>query len=237
MDSLETRAHGRGLMGRVGERMRFLWAAKMIFTIVGMTAFFVVYFILLNHPRSPVTLMPPISIDRMIGFGPWALPLYVSLWLYVPLAPSLLNDRTEIASYALAALLLSAVGFGVFILWPTAVPKPDVDWSAHPSVSYLKAVDASGNAFPSLHVAFAVFTAIWFGRLLRDAGAGGLVRALNWTWCVGIVYSTLALRQHVALDALAGAILGATVALLNLGILAALRGARSQAPALPRPGG
>jgi len=203
--------------------MRILWVPKMIGTTVGMTAFFIVYFVLLNHPRSPITVIPPIFVDRMIGLEPWALPLYVSLWVYVPLAPSLLGGRRELLSYGLAAAALSIAGFGIFILWPTVVPKPDIDWKMYPSLSYLKAVDASGNAFPSLHVAFAVFTAIWFSRLLRGLGAGRPVRALNWLWCAGIIYSTLAIRQHVALDAVAGALLGGAVAAVQLRCLGALR--------------
>ena len=59
---------------------------------------------------------------------------------------------------------------------------------------------------------FAVFSAFWFERLLRQMGAGRLVRAFNWLWCLGILYSTVATRQHVALDVLAGAGLGALVA-------------------------
>jgi membrane-associated phospholipid phosphatase len=68
-------------------------------------------------------------------------------------------------------------------------------------------------------VAFAVFTAVWFERLLRQMGAGRLVRALNWLWCLGILYSTVAIRQHVWLDVLAGAVLGATVAVVHLRLL------------------
>ena len=179
--------------------------------------------LLLNHTRSPVTTIPQIFLDRLIPFQPWALALYVSLWIYVPLAPALITERRELLSYGWATGALSAAGFAVFILWPTTIPKPDIDWSQHPSVSYLKAVDASGNAFPSLHVAFAVFTAIWFVRLLREMGAGPVARAVNWLWCLGIIYSTLATRQHVALDALAGAALGAVFAVLHVRILGALR--------------
>jgi membrane-associated phospholipid phosphatase len=94
-----------------------------------------------------------------------------------------------------------------------------MDWSQHPAFAFLKTIDASGNACPSLHVAFAVFTAIWFRHLLREMGAGRFVRALNWLWCLGILYSTMAIRQHVALDVLAGAALGAIVAALHLRIL------------------
>jgi membrane-associated phospholipid phosphatase len=66
-----------------------------------------------------------------------------------------------------------------------------------------------------MHAAFAVFTAIGFERILRQMGAGRLVRALNWLWCLGILYSTIAVRQHVSLDILAGAVLGAAVAVAH----------------------
>ena len=195
------------------------WVAKMAGTAVAMTAFFFVYFWRLRHARGPGTTVPRIWIDRAIPFQPGALPLYVSLWVYVSLAPALLVSRRALAAYAAAAAVLSVAGFAVFILWPTTVPAPETDAPLAPSVAYLKVIDASGNAFPSLHVAFAVFTALWLGRLLRETGAAGGVRALNWLWCAGIVYSTIAIRQHVALDALAGAALGAAVAAAHLRIM------------------
>jgi membrane-associated phospholipid phosphatase len=217
-------------MGRAGRRIASHWVAKMVGTTVAMSAFFVLYFWLLRHARGPVTTVPRIWLDRMIPFQPGALPLYASLWVYVSLAPSLLVSRRALAAYAAAAVVLSVAGFGVFILWPTTVPPPEVDPSLVPSLSYLKVVDASGNAFPSLHVAFAVFTALWLGRILREMGAGGLVRAVNGLWCLGIVYSTVAIRQHVVLDALAGAALGAAVAAAHLRLT---RGWNPAASAIP----
>jgi membrane-associated phospholipid phosphatase len=196
----------------LGLRLRTRWLAKLTGVTAGMTAFFVVYFRLLNHPLFPVTVMPAIAIDRLVGFRPEALPLYLSLWLYVPLAPALLKTRRELVAYAAAAVALSAIGFAVFLVWPTAVPRPAIDWSRHPAFAFLKTVDASGNACPSLHAAFAVFTAIWLDRPLRALGAGVPVRMLSGLWCLGIVASTVATRQHVALDALAGMALGAVVA-------------------------
>jgi membrane-associated phospholipid phosphatase len=222
MDSPVLRPPGVDWLRLAGSRLRAHWATKMIGTMLEMAAFFVVYFWLLNHTRLPVTTIPRIFIDRAIPFQPWAVAFYVSLWIYVPLAPALIASRHELLSYGWATAAMSAIGFGIFILWPTAVPAPDVDASQHSSLAYLKAVDASGNAFPSLHVAFAVFTAIWFARLLREMGAGRPARALNWLWCAGIIYSTLAIRQHVALDAIAGAVLGALVAAAHMRALTAL---------------
>jgi membrane-associated phospholipid phosphatase len=208
-----------GWLHQAGARVRTWWLAKMLGTTLGMTAFFVVYFQLLRHPLYPVTTVPLTAVDRLVGFRPEALPLYFSLWFYVSLAPALLIDRRELVSYGLAAVGLSVIGLGIFFFWPTAVPRPEVDWAQHPAFAFLKSVDASGNACPSLHVAFAVFTAVWFERLWRQMGAGRIVRALNWLWCLGILYSTIAIRQHVFLDVLAGAALGAIVAVVHLRLL------------------
>lgn len=205
-----------GWVRLVGARLLVWWPVKLIGTTVGMTVFFLAYFWVLQHPLFPVTVMPLTGIDRWIAFRPEALPLYLSLWFYVTLGPALLIVRRELLSYGLAWVALSAAGLGIFLLWPTAVPRPEMDWSQHPSFAFLQSVDASGNACPSLHVAFAVFTAVWFARLLPQLGAGYFARAFNWLWCLGIVYSTIATRQHVFLDALAGAGLGLGVAGVHL---------------------
>ena len=204
----------------------------MIGTTVGMTVFFVVYFWVLRNPLYPLTTMPLTAVDRLIGFRPESLPLYCSFWFYVSLAPALLIDRRELISYGVAAIGLSVIGLGIFLVWPTILPRCDIDWSQHRSFAFLKSVDASGNACPSLHVAFSVFTAVWFERLLRQMGAGSLVRAFNWLWCLGILYSTVATRQHVSLDVLAGSALGLGVAAAHLWLLAVIPYPRPQrAPA------
>jgi len=205
-----------GWLAAASLRFRVWWPAKMIGTTAGMTLFFVAYFWVLNNPLFPVTTMPLTAIDRAIAFRPESIALYFSLWFYVSLAPALIVDRRELFSYGVAAAGLSFVGLAIFILWPTAVPRPDVDWSQYSSFAFLHSVDASGNACPSLHVSFAVFSALWFARLLRQMGAGKIACGLNWLWCLGILYSTIATRQHVALDVVAGSVLGAIAATLHL---------------------
>jgi len=218
-EALDTRPSGLAWFHQIGPRLVTLWQAKMLGITLGMIAFFCVYFLLLRHPLYPYTVVPLTPVDRWVDFRPEALPLYLSLWLYLSLAPALLIDRRELASYGLAAVGLSAVGLSIFLFLPTAVPPSGIDWSRHPAFAFLKAADASGNACPSLHVAFAVFTAIWLERLWRQMGAGRLIRWLNWLWCLGILYSTIAIRQHVFLDVLAGAALGVAVAGAHLRLL------------------
>jgi membrane-associated phospholipid phosphatase len=53
-------------------------------------------------------------------------------------------------------------------------------------------------------------------------------RILNGLWCLAIIYSTLATKQHVALDAAAGAVLGLVVAVPHLYLLRGWRGLRRE---------
>ncbi|MGH8278848.1 MAG: phosphatase PAP2 family protein [Gammaproteobacteria bacterium] len=205
-----------GWMQQAAMRCKRYWLFKMPGTMVGMALFFVVYFWLLRHPQFPVTIMPLTGLDRLIGFQPWSIGLYASLWIYISLVPMLLEPRRELAPYLSAVTVLSLAGFVIFFFWPTAVPRPDIDWARYPSVAFLKSVDASGNACPSLHVAFSVLTCVWLHRWLRQVRAPAFLGFINLAWCLAIIYSTLATKQHVALDVAAGAALGSAVAVPHL---------------------
>lgn len=195
--------------------IRHFWL-KALGTPAFMVAFFVAYFAILRHPPSAPTLIPLTALDRWIGFHPAALIPYASLWFYVILPTALMIKVRELIDYVAGAAALSVAGLAVFYFWPTATPAPDINWAAYPSIQFLKSMDATGNACPSLHVAFSVFTAIWLGRMLRRIGASPLVHAVNVLWAVAILYSTLATRQHVAIDLFAGALLGGLAGWINL---------------------
>lgn len=189
---------------------------KSIGTTLFISLFFGAYFHLLKQPAYVPTVMPLTLLDRLVGFQPQALPMYLSLWVYVSLPPALLATRRELYGYGLAMAGTCLAGLTVFYFWPTAIPAADIDWAQYPDVAFLKSMDASGNACPSLHVATAVFSGIWLHHLLRAFGAPLWILILNWAWCTGIVYSALATRQHVAVDVLAGLALGVLAACLSL---------------------
>jgi len=192
-----------------------LWL-KAIGTPVFIALFFWAYLYLLKHPAYPLTVMPFTALDQWIGFQPMAIPLYVSLWVYVSLPPALLGSRRELFDYAAAMTVTCLVGLLIFYFWPTAVPPAGIDWALYPGMDALKSLDAGGNACPSLHVATAAFSGIWFHFVLRRFTAPRWVLGLNWVWCGGIVYSTIATRQHVVVDVLAGLVLGILLAYLAL---------------------
>jgi membrane-associated phospholipid phosphatase len=180
-----------------------------------MWVFFVAYFALLRHPNGAVTTMPMTALDRWIGFQPWALPFYLSLWVYVSLPAALMSSRREIVGFGVRIGALCLIGLGVFYVWPTKMPAYPIDWAQHPGFAVLRGVDASGNACPSLHVATAVFAAFWLNWMAPGLGFGARFRRINILWCAAIVFSTMAVKQHVVVDVLAGAALGASVAWLT----------------------
>lgn len=189
---------------------------KSIGIPVFIAVFFAAYFHVLNNPAYPVTVMPVTVLDRLIGFEPMALSLYVSLWVYVSLPPAFLASRRELGIYSLAMTGTCLTGLLIFYFWPTTVPPADIDWSLYPGVDFLKNMDAAGNACPSLHVATAAFSGFWLHHLLRRFSAPAWACLANALWCLGIVYSTVATRQHVAVDMGAGLLLGAATAWLSL---------------------
>jgi peptidoglycan/xylan/chitin deacetylase (PgdA/CDA1 family) len=198
-------------------RSRFVahWRLKGVVIPLFVTGFFAAYFQLLRYPVFPITVMPLHGVDRLIAFHPAAMLPYASLWLYVFLAPAFLRGRRELLGYAGAATALALIGLGIFFLWPTEIPRFEFDAARHPLFAFLQTVDAAGNACPSLHVAFAVFTAVWLERIGREVQAPAVMSACNALWCAAIVYSTLATKQHVFADVIAGVTLGAAVALLD----------------------
>jgi len=197
--------------------------------------FFVGYFHLLRHPAEPPLVMPLTVLDHAIGFQAWAVVPYVSLWLYVGIAPGLLARLAELLAYALWASAMCVVGLACYYFWPSAVPDDlrTVGADGQPLIGLLRGIDAAGNACPSLHVAGALFSALWIGQLLREVRAPAIPRALNAIWALAIVYSTLATKQHVAIDVLAGAAL----ALLFAAPSIALRRRRIDRRATARPTG
>lgn len=195
-----------GLVPEVLARMRACFWLKTVGFTAYMWVFFVGYFHLLRHPSVPVTVMPLSVVDHWIDFQPWALWPYLSLWFYVAVPPSLIGTSRELVRYGVWIAALLASGLLCFAWWPTAVPHLPVA-TEHAGFALLRGVDAAGNACPSLHVAAALFSALWLHRILGEAGAPAWMRAVNLLWVAAIVWSTLAVKQHVWWDVVAGAAL------------------------------
>jgi PAP2 superfamily len=196
-------------------RVRTNHLMKSVGTTTFMTVFFIIYFHLMQNPRTAVTVMPVTVIDELITFQAWALIPYLTLWLYVSLPPALILPRRELIGYGWWVGVLCIVGLVCFYVWPTTVTLPIALWSKHSSFAMLAGAGTAANACPSMHVAAAIFSAVWLHFLLREISAPKLVLAVNWLWFLAITYSTLAIKQHVFIDAITGLALGLVFALAS----------------------
>jgi membrane-associated phospholipid phosphatase len=158
--------------------------------------------------------MPLTWLDTAIPMQAWAWVPYLSLWFYICLSPALMPRVRQLLYCGLAVGSVCLLGLLCFYLWPTAVPP--IERPPGTGLALLEGMDAAGNACPSLHAAIAVYSALWLHAQLRGLGAGRGWLAASWSWCLLIVYSTLATKQHVLLDVLAGAVLGLAVAAVSL---------------------
>lgn len=190
-------------------RMRHHWVLKSLGITAFMWVFFALYFHLLRHPRLAVLVMPLTALDRALPFQPAAFAAYASLWVYVGFPVGLMLSLREMLRYGAWMGSLCGVGLLCFYFVPTAVPPFDLTGVdlGHSGMALLQGVDAAGNACPSLHVATATFTAVWVHRLLQLTGARPGWFVANALWAALIVYSTLAIKQHVVIDVVAGAVL------------------------------
>lgn len=197
-------------LARLRARIRTLSWLKASGNALFLIVFFYLYLYIQRHPLFAVTQIPATPIDEWIGFHPEALGLYLSLWVYTALPVALQPDRGALIRFGCHIGLMCMVGLAIFLLWPTSVSDA-VGQRAGTGGAFdaMYRVDTNGNACPSLHVAAALFSQIWLRAQLREVGAPRGLRWASTLWCVGIIFSTLAIKQHLLLDVLAGALLGA----------------------------
>ncbi|MDA8129512.1 MAG: phosphatase PAP2 family protein [Betaproteobacteria bacterium] len=200
---------------QVAGRVVYMWPLKAAGTMSFMVLFFWGYFTVLHNPLTPPRVMPVTWLDTWIGFSPSAFPAYVSLWVYVSLPPALLGNLRSLLGFGRWMGWLCLFCLAIFWLFPTSTPLFPIDWKAYPEFAVIKGMDAAGNAFPSLHVASAVFSALWLDRVFGQLGAPRTLRWLSALQCSVIIWSTIATRQHVVLDAVGGIVVGALFAVLS----------------------
>lgn len=193
---------------QIARRMYTLWPLKALATTAFMTLFFWAYFAILRNPQFPVTVMPLTAIDHWIPVTSAAFPVYASLWVYASLPAAFAKDFRPLCQFGAWMAAMCLVCLGLFWFFPTAVPPAGIDWHRYPEMAVIKDVDTGGNACPSLHVASAVFAALWLQQIFAAIAAPKLLRWANWLLCLAILWSTIATRQHVLLDVVAGALVG-----------------------------
>jgi membrane-associated phospholipid phosphatase len=202
--------------GAVAVRLRSQLALKLFLLVVLNLSVYAPYIYLQHHQFFPVTTIPSTALDRMIPFWDQSVWVYLSIYLLMPIGPFLMSDRKQLSSYASGIILISVIANTIFIFWPTFCPRPSVE-GATVAYKLLTAVDRPLHAIPSLHAAFAVYSALCGVLVIRDLGGQAMWRIALWIWAILILYATLATKQHMVADIVAGSALGVGAFLCVLG--------------------
>jgi membrane-associated phospholipid phosphatase len=191
----------------IQERLSAFWKGKLVFTVVLNLLFWPIYTWLSHHSFLPVHTVPKTWLDTNVPLwpNPWAF-VYMSQFGYVAAVPWLMRTGPGLRRYLYGAVLLSVVSFVIFILYPVQGPRPAI-LETTGLLALIQQSDGIFNSIPSLHAGFLGYSyaagwRLFRGRLPWWAILGFLV------WGAGILYSTMATKQHWVADLVAGAILG-----------------------------
>lgn len=191
------------LIGRFKSELRL-----KLFLLVALNVIVWTPYIMLQriHFFEP-TEMPLSFLDRAVPFIPSAVWIYFSIYALMPIGPFLMNNREHIFRYSFGVVAISAFAAFIFFFWPTICLRPSAP-AADPLYRALISIDRPSHAFPSLHAAFAVFSCLCVVEVGRGLGWNRSRQIGFIMWTALILIATLATRQHVLVDVVAGSILG-----------------------------
>jgi membrane-associated phospholipid phosphatase len=199
---------GNGDRSSLACALRAHWRFKILLSTAISVVFWTAYLLAQRFPLGVVRPAPSLALDAWIPFLPSTVYLYESLWLLQAVAPWLMRERRELAIYCRTLLVILIPAILVFVLWPTSSPRPESTESANALYRTLIRIDLDLNAFPSLHAAFALYSALGCRFVFRGLRCRIWVMSVIWVWTMGILAATLLTKQHTVPDMVAGAILG-----------------------------
>lgn len=182
----------------IARRLCASWREKVAVCLGLAVGICVPYFTLQRVDLGMPLQVPETALDRFVPFLPGATPVYLSIAALVPLAPWLAPNREAVVRYATGLALLCLPSFVLFALFPAAGPRPEFvpDGGLY---GLLVGHDRPTNSLPSLHAGLTLYSLLVLERVLgREVPP--LARGLGWAWGAAILLSTLATRQHWALD-------------------------------------
>lgn len=170
-----------------------------------------IIYALLNKDRGWINIVET-SVDKHIPFTKYFIIPYVSWYLYVGFFLMLLCVVNEKSYRGLLINLLIGmiISYIIFYVFPTTVPRPIINskdiFSRLVLIIYNR--DNPYNCFPSIHVINAALTAIYVNR---ESKLNRVIKGISTTVSILIILSTMFIKQHYFLDAVAGILIAYTL--------------------------
>lgn len=167
----------------------------------------VLYFLVTHFPMGSVRVIQPGSIDAHVAQLPYTLPLYLSYLLIMPALVFLGRRCDWLLPVFFAGALASGTCLVSHLFWPTLIERPE---SPSQWLTWFYSIDSPLAASPSGHVALPVAISVVLGHLrVRQAWIFAL-------WSLMLAITVLTTGQHVLLDVVYGAAIGAAAGLTTI---------------------
>jgi membrane-associated phospholipid phosphatase len=216
------------------DRLRSQLPLKFLLTLVLYPVVYGPYLFLQYHHFFPPTELHPTPFDQWIPFDDRLVWIYLSACLLMPIGPVLMITRDQLYRYAAGIVVISVVADVVFVFHPTICPRPN-STATEGLYQCLVAVDQPFHGFPSLHAAFAIYSAFCAWRIFREFDQRHYANVAVGAWAALILYSTLATKQHMLLDIVGGSVLGTSVYFVSFRTLCLLKTKSPPALVEPKP--
>lgn len=207
------------------------WSRRLTYMIENLILMLVVFYLILNtllynwtgslYPEGTGFRLDVLSggLDNLIPFVPEMAIFYVYLFYGTTIITMLYFAFADPAhGYALSwmLVLINAAAVVIYIFFPVSTHWYRAELLAHPRPDFFSQVmydyfrsDTSFNCFPSLHAAVTTAVAyIWYRyALLRKKAITAVIAVIAAVIALGVVLSTLFVRQHYIADEIAGVVL------------------------------
>jgi len=191
------------------ERWSSEWRLKAALSALLTVAFWLVYYWAERRPVAHVLIVPASALDRALPLVPVAAWIYLSQFATAPLILCLAASRRAVLAVAAGVALMASFSFLAYFLLPTTIDRAVAATSTDAAYGLVVGWDQPRNACPSLHAGFAIFLSACAWALSRGFRHRAAGVAAFWLWALAVLLSTLLIRQHVAIDLAAGAVVGA----------------------------
>jgi membrane-associated phospholipid phosphatase len=164
------------------------------------------YFVIGQMTAHRPHFQPFTALDRAMPLSPHWMLVYGSLYMAGFLLPLVVvRGRQRFLQAMKAYLFVMLVSYAGFVAYPTIAPRAEpvtIAGFATWCLQLFYDLDQPYGCFPSLHVAFSLVGAIACYGVHRGVG----LSAAAWALLIGV--STVYTKQHFAVDAIAGTVIG-----------------------------
>ena len=163
------------------------------------------YLLLQKFAMFDVWWIEESSIDKKIDINFNAVYVYFSYYFLLAWT-GLWISSSAFTRYMKTICVVCLISHFCFFFVPSGISRDSLDSSDAPYLyQWLISWELPRNCFPSLHASLATLASL---ALIEKSKPLGLIASL---WTLAILWSAVALRQHVIIDLLAGSILAIAV--------------------------